>query len=105
MDIYAGDAGAVLVVSSQGNDSYVVFGLEEGYPLLGHFRVVANLSEGVDGASETDGLAVSNAPLPGFPEGVLVVQDGRNRMPDEPQNFKIIDWRLVRQLLDQNTPL
>ena len=55
-----------------------------------------NISEGVDGVSETDGLDVTSTPLsPDFPGGLLVVQDGRNLMPDQPQNFKFVSWQDV----------
>ncbi|HLS99190.1 MAG TPA: phytase [Porticoccaceae bacterium] len=104
MDVYAGAGRNYLVVSSQGNDSYLVYGLSPGYPRLAHFTIGANLAAGVDGVSETDGLAVTSAALPGYPEGVLVVQDGRNRMPEEPQNFKLVDWRQVQRLIDRATP-
>ena len=53
----------------------------------------------VDGVSETEGLAVAPGPLPGFPHGILVVQDGHNVAPAENQNFKIVDWRVVEALL------
>ena len=57
------------------------------------FRIVPDYARGIDGVSETDGLAVSTAALTGYPKGVLVVQDGRNRAPAAPQNFKLVDWR------------
>jgi len=100
MDIYRSAEQALLVVSSQGSNSFAVYDLEEDHRLVGSFRVVADLARGIDGVSETDGLAVHARPLEGYPQGILVVQDGRNRMPDAPQNFKIIDWRDVAQLLD-----
>lgn len=63
----------------------------------GKFNVAANLDKGIDSAGETDGLTVTPAALPGYPEGTLVVQDGYNRMPLQPQNFKIIDWHEVKK--------
>ncbi len=104
MDIYRretrdGAATRLLVVSSQGSDSYAVFDLDDGYRLAAAFSIGADLGAGIDGVSETDGLAVTSAPLPGYPRGLLVVQDGRNRMPDAPQNFKLIDWRAIEALI------
>ena len=104
MDIYrrgTGEAGKrrLLVVSSQGSDSYAVYDLDDEYRLVAAFSIAADLAAGIDGVSETDGLAVSAAALPGYPRGMLVVQDGRNRMPDAPQNFKIVDWRAIEALL------
>ncbi|MFM9597633.1 phytase, partial [Streptomyces scabiei] len=81
-----------LVASSQGNDSFVVYGLWGDYPILANFRIDMDLSGGIDGVSETDGLTVTSAALPGYPQGVLIVQDGRNRLPQQPQNFKVVDW-------------
>jgi hypothetical protein len=53
--------------------------------------VVADRSDGsVDGAQETDGLAVTSTSLgPNFPQGLIVVQDGFNTLPRGMQNFKI----------------
>ena len=49
---------------------------------------------GIDGVSETDGLDVVSGPLGArFPEGLLVVQDGRNLSPRERQNYKFVSWR------------
>lgn len=102
MDIYRGSGQKLLVVSSQGSDSYAVYDLLNEHALVASFRIQADLQRGVDGVSETDGLAVFSAALPGYPRGVLVVQDGRNRLPGEPQNFKIVDWRVVQALVDEN---
>lgn len=100
MDVYRDGERGFLVVSSQGSDSYAVYALREGYPLATAFRIGADLASGHDGVSETDGLAVTHRALPGFPRGLLVVQDGHNRLPDAPQNFKLVDWRRVEALLD-----
>jgi 3-phytase len=99
MAIYRRGAQAWLVVSSQGSNSFAVYALEPGYPLVGDFRVTADLAAGIDGVSETDGLDVTSAALPGYPDGLLVLQDGRNRLPDAPQDFKLVDWRAVAAVL------
>ena len=65
----------------------------------GKFNVIANLDKGIDGVGETDGLTVTAKALPGYPEGMLIVQDGYNRMPLQPQNFKVIDWREVKKAI------
>ena len=66
----------------------------------GRFRVGMNPPAGIDGASETDGLEVTSLNLGArYPEGLLVVQDGRNVMPAEHQNFKLVDWRDISGLL------
>jgi 3-phytase len=103
MEVYYGEYTNYLMVSSQGNDSFVVYGLWDDYPMLTNFRVDMNLRNAIDGVSETDGLTVTSIALPGFPMGALIVQDGRNRLPQQPQNFKVIDWRQVQALIDQAT--
>ncbi|TMP11857.1 phytase [Pseudoalteromonas sp. S3178] len=103
MEIYHADDARYLVVSSQGDNSYVLYKISDNtQPSLsfaGKFNVVANLDKGIDGAGETDGLTVTAKALPGYPEGILIVQDGYNRMPLQPQNFKIIDWREVKKAI------
>ncbi len=91
-----------LVVSSQGDNAYVLYDRKTG-EYVGRFRVGINQQKGIDGSSETDGLAVSSANLGGeFTQGVLVVQDGRNRMPSQRQNFKIVPWSSVVNGLNQH---
>ncbi|MDC9524977.1 phytase [Pseudoalteromonas sp. Angola-30] len=103
MEIYHADDARYLVVSSQGDNSYVLYKISDNtQPSLsfaGKFNVIANLDKGIDGAGETDGLTVTAKALPGYPEGMLIVQDGYNRMPLQPQNFKIIDWREVKKAI------
>ncbi|MBC3364193.1 phytase [Pseudomonas sp. SWRI154] len=90
-----------LVVSSQGNDSYVVLDAEPPYAVRGAFRVGLNATGGIDGASETDGLEVTSVNLGGpWNQGMLVVQDGRKRMPEQAQNFKFVPWADVAKALD-----
>ncbi|WP_102798777.1 phytase [Bowmanella denitrificans] len=101
MGIYRNGNDAMLIVSSQGNDSYLAFGLDQQFSYLGRFRIALDLQSGVDGVSETDGLEVTSANLGAdYPAGLLVVQDGRNRMPIAPQNFKLVDWRQVKAVLE-----
>ena len=104
MEIYQGENERFLVVSSQGDNSYVVYRINKGenHPTLeftSKFNIIANLAQGIDGVSETDGLTVTAKSLPGYPLGVLIVQDGYNRMPQQPQNFKLVDWRQVHDLI------
>jgi 3-phytase len=102
MDLYQTANENYLLVSSQGNDSYVLFQAEAPYEYVGRFRIVLNAASGIDGASETDGLAVSSAYLgEKYPQGLVVVQDGRNLMPHEPQNFKLVSWQKINQELLQ----
>src|SRR5690606_27380726 len=99
--IYAGEDHRYLVISSQGNDSYVVLDALPPYAYRGRFRIALDSRRGVDGVSETDGLEVTSANLGGaYEEGLLVVQDGRNRLPQAPQNFKYVPWSAVREALN-----
>ncbi|WP_143871402.1 phytase [Catenovulum sediminis] len=101
LSIYHG-AEKYLIASSQGNDSYVVFSLEDK-KVVTRFKITADPQKGVDGASETDGLAVTSANLGGqYTQGLLVVQDGRNVMPVQPQNFKLVAWQNIQQLISSN---
>jgi len=104
--IYQGkgrDAASYLVVSSQGNDSYLVLDAKPPYKLRGGFRIGINSQLGIDGTSETDGLEVSSADLGGpggiYGQGLVVVQDGHKRLPDGPQNFKLLPWSEVARAL------
>ncbi|MDG9783491.1 phytase [Metapseudomonas otitidis] len=98
--LYQSEARDYLVISSQGNDSYVVLDAEPPFALRGAFRVGLNAAAGIDGASETDGLEVTSANLGGpWNQGMLVVQDGRKRMPEQTQNFKFVPWAEVARTL------
>ncbi|WP_454876178.1 phytase [Pseudomonas farris] len=98
--LYQSVAQDYLVISSQGNDSYVVLDAEPPFASRGAFRVGLNAAAGIDGASETDGLEVTSANLGGlWSHGMLVVQDGRKRMPEQTQNFKFVPWAEVTKAL------
>ena len=95
-----GDGTGFLVVSNQGADNYAVYRREGDNAFLGTFHVVASEELGIDGVSETDGLEVTSAALgPGYPQGLLVVQDGRNLSPSARQNFKLVPWHTVASAL------
>jgi 3-phytase len=89
-----------LIVSSQGDSSYVVLDAQAPYKVRGRFKVGFNLPAGIDGTSETDGLDVISANLGGaYAQGMLVIQDGYKRLPDGPQNFKYVAWGDVAKAL------
>ncbi|MEV4781832.1 phytase [Burkholderia sp. LMU1-1-1.1] len=100
MGLYHGDKSDYLVVSSQGDNSYLVLDAKAPYRVRGSFRVGYNLTAGIDGTSETDGLEVSSANFGGpYAKGMLVIQDGYKRLPDGPQNFKYVAWEDVAKAL------
>ncbi len=102
MDLFQTETENYLLVSSQGNDSYVLFQAEAPYEYMGRFRIGLNAAIGIDGASETDGLAVSSAYLgEKYPQGLVVVQDGRNLLPNDQQNFKLVSWQKIDQEIIQ----
>jgi 3-phytase len=97
----AGGKGYV-IASNQGEDNYAVYRREAPHEFVGKFHVVANEAFGIDGSSETDGLDVASAPLNSdYPLGLLVVQDGRNLMPSQRQNFKYVSWQDVLESLEK----
>lgn len=101
--IYQGREGrpGYLVVSSQGNDSFLVLDAKPPFTLRGGFRIGINAVLGIDGVSETDGIEVTSADLGGiYAQGLLVVQDGHKRLPDGPQNFKLLPWADVARALN-----
>ena len=101
VSIWAGkDGKGYIVLSNQGADNYAVYRREGDNAFVGVFHIVADPERGIDGVSETDGLDVSSAPLGArFPDGLLVVQDGRNLSPRERQNFKFVSWRDIAKAL------
>jgi len=88
--------GHYLVVSSQGDSSYAVFNAYAPFEYRGSFTIGFKVDGAIDGVSETDGLDLTGVTLSDdYPGGMLVVQDGHNVMPEQPQNFKYISWKDV----------
>lgn len=106
LDIYRTAQGtAILVASSQGDYSYAFYDLNGGDRYLGSLRIADSPAAEIDGAEETDGLAVTSVNLgAGFEQGLLVVQDGFNRRPKEAQNFKLVPWSSVAAALQLTEP-
>ena len=97
---YSGNGEGYLIASNQGADNYAVYERQGDNAFLGHFFVVADEASGIDGASETDGLDVTSANLGAtFPNGALVVQDGRNITPKERQNYKLVPWERIAEAM------
>lgn len=95
------DGAPLLFVSSQGNDSYIVFDGAAPWALRSHFRIRTNIELGLDGASETDGIEVTTLSLgKGFEQGAFMVQDGRNRMPEAGQNIKLVPLEQILKTME-----
>lgn len=92
-----GPLSGYLLVSVQGDNSFQAYDRITGEP-KGRFRI--GDGPNTDGAEETDGIAVTSADLGQvFPEGLFVAQDGFNRGESRLQNFKIVNWEMIRPLL------
>lgn len=98
--VYAGKEKSYVVVSSQGNNTFVVMDALPPFSVRGIVRIDLDAANNIDGVSETDGLEVSSVNFGGaFSEGLLVVQDGHKVLPEAPQNFKYIAWQKIRDAL------
>ena len=100
MDIWEGENGeGYLVVSAQAADRFVVYDIQAPHTPRGIFTVTANADGSVDAVTHTDGLDVNSTPLPGYPRGVLIVQDDANPTSEVDQNFKVVDWTAIESTL------
>lgn len=93
------DGGGFIVASAQEADRFVVYDRLPPHAVRGVFQIVADPVTGIDAVTHTDGLDIVSAPLPGYPAGLLVVQDDGNPAPEQNQNFKLVDWRAVAEAL------
>lgn len=101
MGIYPLDGKRYLIVSSQGNNRFAVYALDDNNRLVGTFSIGLNSALMIDGVSETDGLEVTSANLgQAYPMGLLVVQDGRNVLPHAPQNFKLVSGQKLADFIN-----
>jgi 3-phytase len=90
--IHDSPRGRYLVASAQGIHRAALFRLDgEAVPAC---EALVEITPGaVDGVTETDGLDVASAALPGHPEGILVMMDDQNA--GYTTNFKVIDWAAI----------
>ncbi|WGF87791.1 phytase [Marinivivus vitaminiproducens] len=110
---YGEDGEGLIVVSSQGDNSFAVFD-RETWDYRGAFAIRSE--GGIDGVEESDGLEIYSGALPGFEDGLLVTQDGSNEIQavfadaedGEVQNFnvnfKYSDLGDVLALFEKGTP-
>jgi 3-phytase len=104
LSIWRGKDGAGwLVASAQAADRFVVYDRKSPHRVRGSFSVTANAARGIDKVTHTDGLDVYSGALPGYPRGMLMVQDDGNPATGQDQNFKTVDWADVEAAL--NLPL
>jgi len=98
--VYYQPNGGYIVASAQEADRFVVYDRLPPHAPRGIFTVSENQDGSIDAVSHTDGLDVVAAALPGYPNGLLVVQDDGNPESGVDQNFKLIDWRVVANALE-----
>ncbi|MEQ9505344.1 MAG: phytase [Hyphomonas sp.] len=100
VSIWRGKNGAGwLVVSAQTADRFVLFDRRAPHTSPGSISIGENAELGIDAVTHTDGLDVFSGALPGFPRGVLIVQDDGNPKSGVDQNFKIVDWADIETAL------
>ncbi|WP_349239676.1 phytase [Streptomyces sp. CC208A] len=93
---HAEDGTGYVLASSQGDDTFAVYGREGRNDYLGSFAVADGATDGVQ---HSDGSTVVNVPLGrAFPKGMLVTHDGEATPADgdrEGTNFKFVRWDAV----------
>ncbi len=87
-----------LIVSSQGDSTYPVYRIEgDAHVYVGRFAIVDGPE--IDGVTQTDGLSAFSGPIGPFPEGALAFHDHEDAPNPGQQNFKMVDWRVIREAL------
>eukprot|EP00755_Sulcionema_specki_P020011 Sspe_Gene.12301::Locus_4189_Transcript_1_1_Confidence_1.000_Length_1455::g.12301::m.12301/K01083/E3.1.3.8; 3-phytase len=86
--LYDGEGAGFYVLSSQDGNRYELYSRLPPHSHLGSFRIF----KGADQAEETDGVEIVSTPFPGYPHGMLVVQD-EGKDPDDVSvtNFKFVN--------------
>lgn len=101
LSLWRGQQGhGYLVASAQNADQFVVYNRQPPYSPQGVFRIGPGESSQSDAVTHTDGLDISSTAVTGYPRGLMVVHDDGNPAPKQNQNFKLIDWSSVEQILD-----
>jgi 3-phytase len=93
------DGAGWIVASAQADNRYVVYDRKAPHTAMGSFSIGANAALGIDGVTHTDGLDIHSTALPGFPRGVLIVQDDGNPKSGQDQNFKLVNWADIEAAL------
>lgn len=103
LTLYQTEKENLLLASSQGNNTYAAFDLNNGGEFISNFAIIGDDSKGVDGASDTDGIHAASFNLGAkYPKGIFIAQDWYNLSDQyQPlnQNFKIVDWRDIEKTM------
>jgi 3-phytase len=86
------DGAGWLVVSAQSDNRFVVYDRKAPHTAMGSFSIGENTALGIDAVTHTDGLDVFSGALPGYPRGIVTVQDDGNPRKGQDQNFKVVSW-------------
>ncbi|WP_420856127.1 phytase [Streptomyces abyssalis] len=91
---HAGDGEGYVLASSQGDDTFAVYGRGGRNPYIGSFTVADGPE--TDGVQHSDGAMALNVPLGrAFPKGLLATHDGEATPADgerESTGFKFVRW-------------
>ena len=99
VSIWWAQSGGYIIASAQEADRYVVYDRLPPHAPRGIFSISESADGSIDAVSHTDGLDVVSAALPGYPKGLLVVQDDGNPDSGVDQNFKLVDWAVIMDAL------
>ncbi len=104
LTLYNDGTNKYLLASSQGNNSYVMYDLNQQNSVVGSFAIIANDEQGFDGASDTDGISAAAAYLgEDYPEGLFIAQDWYNvdaNYSVQNQNFKLVSFQQIKQAFE-----
>jgi 3-phytase len=108
IDEVGGEAGLVADVEGvtlwrgkgeQAEDRFVIYDRQAPHSARGSFSVTANPALGIDAVTHTDGLDAFSGALPGYPRGIVIMQDDGNPKSGRDQNFKVVNWEDVEVAL------
>src|SRR5512138_610268 len=87
-----------LIVSSQGDSTFPVYRIAGSrHEYVGRFTVVAG--DRIDAVTETDGVSAWSGPIGRYPNGLIAMHDDEDEPHAGQQNYKLVDWRDVKQAL------
>ncbi|HAY05322.1 MAG TPA: phytase [Hyphomonas sp.] len=89
-----------LVASAQSANRFIVYDRQAPHAHRGSFSIVANPELGIDEVTHTDGLDIFSGALPGWPRGIVIVQDDGNPQSGVDQNFKVASWAEIEAALN-----
>ncbi|QUM76844.1 phytase [Moritella sp. 24] len=106
LTLYDNGKSKYLIASSQGNNTYTMYNLNNNNSLVGVFAITGDDSRGVDGASDTDGIHAVPVDLGvDYPEGMFIAQDWYNideSYEFKHQNFKMVSWEDIMVSMNEN---